>query len=388
MTSIENNKKFRVILSGGGTGGHIYPALALADRLKAAYPQTEFLYIGTERGLESQVVPEHGLNFKAIPIEGFLREISFKGLKYNLNSIKLFLNGIKSANKIINEFQPDVVLGTGGYVSAPVLYAAARKNIPTVTHEQNSVVGITNKFLARFVDKIAICFEDARTQFAKSEEKVVFTGNPRAQEVAGVEGDKELQKLGLNMDIPSVVMFGGSRGAEKINQVFLESYKELTKKDYQVLFVSGNAHYEEINAKIRESYGESRFNNNIFIKPYILNMPQVFADIDLVVGRSGATTLAEITALGIPSILIPSPNVTEDHQTKNAMSLVDNGAAVLLKEDELTPSSLVSNLDDLMEKQDVRDRMASQSKLIGKPNAADDLIQVMLDAVREKKLRN
>lgn len=376
--------KLKVLLTGGGTGGHIYPALALADRLKEINPDTEFLYIGTDRGLENRVVPEHGLPFKAINIEGFKRKLNLQGIKYNLNSINLFLSSLKTSKKIIKEFAPDVVIGTGGYVCAPVCYNASKMNIPTIIHEQNSVAGITNKFLARYVDHIAICFEEAREQFGKYKDKVVFTGNPRAQEVAGITGNDELGKLGLDDSIPSLVMFGGSRGAGKINDTFVQSYNELAKKDYQVLFVTGNMHFNALNEELVKIYGSELKPKNIFIKPYIKNMPKVFADIDLVVGRSGATTLAEITALGIPSVLIPSPNVTEDHQTKNAMSLVSKEAAILIKEEELTVSSLVGRLDELMHNETKRKNMAAQSKKIGQPRAADSLIQLSLDLVKKK----
>jgi len=382
----QQSRKLKVLLTGGGTGGHIYPALAFADRLKEIYPQTEFLYIGTKRGLESRVVPEHGFPFKSINIEGFSRELNLKGVQYNLNSIKLFLSSLMESRKIINKFNPDVVIGTGGYVCAPVCYISSKKNIPTIIHEQNSVAGITNKFLSRYVNKIAICFEEARKQFGKNEEKVVFTGNPRAQEVADIQGNNALSKLGLDESIPSLIMFGGSRGAKKINDTFVHAYGELSKRGYQVLFVTGNTHYEALNKELINLYGSELKPQNIFVRPYIKNMPNVFADIDLIVGRSGATTLAEITALGIPSVLIPSPNVTEDHQTKNAMSLVSNKAAVLIKEEELNVENLVSQLDELMNDKEKRATMAMQSKKIGRPNAADDLIQVTLDIIKDKTL--
>jgi len=389
MSVLKDSKhlgNLKVLLTGGGTGGHIYPALAFADRLKEIYPHTEFLYIGTDRGLESQVVPEHGIPFKSINIEGFSRRLNFKGIQYNLNSVKLFLSSLMESKNIIKNFKPDVVIGTGGYVCAPVCYISSKKKIPTIIHEQNSVAGITNKFLARYVDKIAICFEEARKQFGKNEEKVIFTGNPRAQEVAGIQGNNELSKLGLDESIPSLIIFGGSRGAKKINDTFIQAYGELAKKEYQVLFVTGNDHYDALNEELTNLYGLRLNPKNIFVKPYIKNMPNVFADIDLVVARSGATTLAEITALGIPSVLIPSPNVTEDHQTKNAMSLVSNEAAELIKEEELNVESLIDHLDKLMNHREKRLSMAMQSKKIGRPNAADDLIQVTLDIIKDKTL--
>lgn len=375
----------KVLLTGGGTGGHIYPALALMHRLREIRPDTEFLYVGTERGLESKLVPDHDISFQSVKIEGFRRKLNIQGIKYNLNTVRLFLKSLKESKKIIREFKPDVVLGTGGYVCAPVCYAAAKAGIPTIIHEQNSVAGITNKILARYVDRIAVCFEEAKEQFSKQLEKVVYTGNPRAQEVANIQPANELKRFGLVPSIPTVLIFGGSRGAQKINDTFVESYGEFAKKEYQVLFATGEIHFEKIREQLIEKYGPVLNPKNVAIVPYIEHMPQTFSEVSLVVGRSGATTLAELTALGMPSVLIPSPNVTEDHQTKNAKSLVDNQAALLIKEADISKEKLVSSIDTLMFDKEKRDKMALQAKKIGRPFAADELIQVMVDAVKEKK---
>lgn len=377
----QENGKLKVLLSGGGTGGHIYPALALADRLKEINNQVEFLYIGTERGLESTVVPNAGYDFKSIKVEGFRRKLNKDGIIYNVKSVYYFLSSLSKAKAMIKDFAPDVVVGTGGYVCAPVLYQAARLGVLTIIHEQNSVAGITNKFLARFVDKIAICFKEAKDQFPKQQEKIVFTGNPRAQEVANVQADGELSRLGLDPNKPSAIIFGGSRGAYAINQAFLKAYPELAKRDYQTLFVPGSANYPDFVKELIDRYGDMA-SNQVFIEPYIDRMPQVFKEIDLVVCRSGATTLAEITALGLPSILIPSPNVTEDHQTKNAMSLVDEQAALMIKEPDLTDDKLLAEMDRLMDDESYRSKMANQAKNMGTPTASDDIIRVMVDLVR------
>lgn len=370
-------KPLKVLLSGGGTGGHIYPALALADRLKEINDNVEFLYIGTERGLESKLVRDAHIPFEPIKVEGFVRKLNKDGIIYNTKSIFYFLNSLRKARKIIKEFQPDIVIGTGGYVCAPVLYQAAKLHIPTIIHEQNSVAGITNKFLARYVDKIAICFEEAIEEFSKHDSKVVYTGNPRAQEVASIEADNALSDLGLDSNKPTVIMFGGSRGAYELNQAFIKSYQNLSNRPYQILFVPGSANYSSIIEQIDKVYGNHEV-DNIFIEPYIDRMPQVFKEIDLVVSRSGATTLAELTALGLPSILIPSPNVTEDHQTKNAMSLVNHDAAIMIKESDLNEELLVENIDKLMLDESSRIQMANEAKKLGKPYASDDIIKLML----------
>lgn len=377
------NHKLKVLLSGGGTGGHIYPALAVADRLKEINEDIEFLYVGTERGLESEVVPNAGYAFQPIKVEGFRRKLNKEGIIYNIKSVYYFLTSLKKSRQLIKEFNPDVVLGTGGYVCAPVLFQAAKLGIPTIIHEQNSVAGITNKFLAKYVDKIAICFKEARSQFDKYQEKIVFTGNPRAQEVAQVKADGELENLGLDKNKPALIIFGGSRGAYQINQAFLNSYPDLVKKDYQTLFVPGSANYSNFIDDLENKHGPHN-SDRVFIEPYINRMPQVFKEIDLVVCRSGATTLAEITALGLPSILIPSPNVTEDHQTKNAMSLVNENAALMISEFELSAEKLLEEIDRLMDNEDYRSQMANQAKTLGKPKASDTLISLMLEMVKTK----
>ncbi len=367
----------KILVTGGGTGGHIYPALALIERISDLHSNTEFLYVGTERGLESRIVPRHGVPFTAINVEGFKRDLSFAGLKYNLKTVRLFLSSMSKAKKIIKDFKPDAVIGTGGYVSAPVCYAASKLSIPTIVHEQNSVAGVTNKFLAKHVSAIAVGFQEAINQFKGNEHKVHFTGNPRAQEVALLEKTDILNQYNLDPSKETVVIFGGSRGAQKINEVVTDSMSELIKRPYQILFVTGEDHYEKVAKEIGELDSK-----RIKVVPYINQLPEVFASVSLVVCRSGATTLSEITSLGVPSILIPSPFVTEDHQTKNAQSLEVAGAARLIKEDSLNPTTLLNELDDLMLNEDKRVVMATESKKLGKQNASDLLIKLIVETIR------
>lgn len=374
----------RVLLTGGGTGGHIYPALAVARRLKEMDADVTLLYIGTERGLESTIVPNEGIAFKAIEIEGFKRSFDFESLKYNLKSVQLFLSSIKKSKEIIREFKPDVVLGTGGYVSAPICYAASKEGVPTVVHEQNSFLGLTNKFLIRHIDRLAISFEEIYNQVESYEDKVVFTGNPRAQEVVEQEMPMIDTIYGLDILKPIVLIFGGSRGAEKINQAVIDAYARFRNRRYQVVFVAGENHYEEVVTKLNAISPLQR-NPKFIVKPYIHNMVETLRHTSVIVSRSGATTIAEITALGIPSVLIPSPNVTDDHQTQNAMSLVKHDAAILLKEEDLTGESLLDNLDQLMLNDERRISMSERALEIGEPHATDQLIQVMLDEIKNKK---
>lgn len=374
----------RILLTGGGTGGHIYPALAVARRLKEIETNVSLLYVGTERGLESTIVPKKDIPFQTIHIEGFKRGFDFESIKYNLKSLKLFFTSIHESKKIIREFKPDVVLGTGGYVSAPIGYAAAKEDIPTVVHEQNSFLGLTNRFLIRFIDRLAISFDEIYDQVEGYEEKIVFTGNPRAQEVAGGEIALVDQMYGLDVSKPIVLIFGGSRGAPKINQAVVEAYPKLIQKNYQIIFVPGETHYAEIRKRL-DVFSPLKDNPQFVMKPYIHNMVEVLRHTSTIVSRSGATTIAEITSLGIPSVLIPSPNVTDDHQTQNAMSLVKHEAAMLLPEDQLTGASLFEKLNQLMENDEKREAMRERSRVIGQPQATDQLIQVMLDEMKKRE---
>lgn len=365
----------RIVVSGGGTGGHIYPALALIREINKENEKNEFLYIGTQQGLESSIVVRENIPFKSIHITGFKRKLSYE----NVKTIYRFLKGVKDSKRILKEFRADVVIGTGGYVCGPVVYAAARLGIPTIIHEQNSIPGLTNKFLSRYVDRIGICFEETKTDFP--EKKVVFTGNPRASEVVGQDGVKGRLSVGLKREMPAVLIFGGSRGAKPINEAVVKSLSELGSKPYQVLYVTGEAHFADVQKEI-ELVGSPE---NVIIKPFIHNMPTVLAGIDLVVSRAGATTLAEITALGIPSILIPSPYVTNNHQEKNARTLSDKGAALLLTEQDLTGNKLVELIDQVMMDKSRRETMKNAAKSLGVPDSAERLYRLMQNLVKAKE---
>lgn len=365
----------RIVVSGGGTGGHIYPALALIREINKQKEEHEILYIGTKHGLESKIVVREKIPFKSIHITGFKRKLSIE----NVRTIYRFIKGVTDSKKILQEFNADVVVGTGGYVCGPVVFAATRLGIPTVIHEQNSIPGLTNKFLSRYVDKIGICFEETRKDFP--EEKVVFTGNPRASEVIGQDGLKGRASVGLKKDKPAVLIFGGSRGARPINEAVVKSLSELGSKPYQVLYVTGDVHFNAVQKEI-ELVGSPE---NVIIKPFIHNMPEVMAGVDLVVSRAGATTLAEITALGIPSILIPSPYVTNNHQEKNARTLSDKGAALLLPEKDLTGSKLVELIDEVIMDEARRETMRKTAKSLGVPDSAQRLHRLMKELVERKE---
>ncbi|MGG1678806.1 undecaprenyldiphospho-muramoylpentapeptide beta-N-acetylglucosaminyltransferase [Neobacillus sp. NRS-1170] len=362
----------KIVVSGGGTGGHIYPALALIREIQKENKEAEFLYIGTINGLESKIVPRENIAFKSIHITGFKRKLSFE----NVKTVIRFLKGVQDSKKILKEFKPDIVIGTGGYVCGPVVYAASKLRIPTIIHEQNSVPGLTNKFLSRYVNKVAICFDEAKEFFPK--EKVVFTGNPRASEVIGKDGIKGRLSVGLSTTKPAVLIFGGSRGARPINEAVVKSLSDFAEKPYQILYVTGDVHFEDVKKEV-ELVGNPQ---NVVIKPFIHNMPEVLAGIDLVVSRAGATSLAEITSLGIPSILIPSPYVTNNHQEKNARSLSDHGAAQLLLEKELNSKSLIGHIDRILLNSENLKEMKLKAKKMGVPDSANRLFQVMDQLVK------
>lgn len=358
----------RLMVSGGGTGGHIYPALALIKALKKRDPDAQVMYVGSERGLESTIVPAKGIPFQSTRIQGFKRSLSLE----NFKTVYLFLKSVHEAKKMIRDFKPDVVVGTGGYVSGAVVYAASRLHVPTMIHEQNSVVGMTNKFLSRYVDKIAYVFDAAVDQLPAN--KMVKTGNPRAQEAAEIVSHFQWDEYGLHDDVPTLLIFGGSQGALKINSATVAAIPAFNQRNYQVVFVTGQKRY----AGVMDQLKNVQVADNVVVKPYIPNMPEVLPRVAAIVGRAGATSLAEITADGIPSILIPSPYVTADHQTKNAKSLVDVGAAEMITEADLSGTTLVAKADQLMNDDALRQDMASASKHLGVPDAADRVLDVVL----------
>jgi len=363
-----------IVVSGGGTGGHIYPALALIREIKKETKDANFLYIGTEKGLESNLVVRENIPFKSIHITGFKRSISFE----NVKTITRFIKGVRESKRMLKEFKADVVIGTGGYVCGPVVYAASKLSIPTIIHEQNSIPGLTNKFLSRYVDRIAVCFDEAKEFFP--EKKVVLTGNPRASEVLNQDGIKGRISVGLNQYDPVVLIVGGSRGARPINEAVLKSLSMLGQKSYQVLYVTGDVHYEEVKREV-DLVGNPR---NVIIKPFIHNMPEILASTDLIVARAGATTLAELTALGIPSILIPSPYVTNNHQEKNACALSEHHAAKIVLEKDLSGQKLVEEIDRILLDKDKLKEMKRAAKELGIPDAAKRLYELMKDLVEQR----
>lgn len=367
----------RILLTGGGTGGHIYPALAIAKELENDSEIHALTYIGTERGLEADIVPKAGIPFQVIDVQGFRRKVSWD----NIRTIYKFLTAVQRSKQLIRDFAPDAVVGTGGYVCGPVVYAAYRLGIPTLIHEQNVVPGLTNQFLARFANVVAISFEGSESYFKKAP-CLVHCGNPRASDVATADRRNGRRSLNIKEDDhkPIVLIVGGSRGARPINEAVIRMAPRIVEQEaFYVVYVTGDVHYDEVSARLA---GVS--SNRFIVKPYIYNMPEVLAASSLVVNRAGASTLAEITALGLPSILIPSPYVTNNHQERNARWLEKQGAATVLLEKELSGDTLWQKISNLMEQDIRREAMGRAAEQHGHPKAAARIVAELAQLVSGK----
>ena len=328
----------RVLFAGGGTAGHINPALAAAGYLREKEPDAQILYVGNKGGMEERLVPAAGFKFRTIRISGFQRKLSLKIIKRNAQTVVRVFSASAEAKKIIREFQPDICVGTGGYVSGPVIRAAQKLGIPTVIHEQNAYPGVTTKMLAKHADCVMLAVEDAK-KYLERTDNCVFTGNPVRTSVLKAERAASRKALGLD-ERPLVLSFGGSRGAAALNRAAAYMLGESAKeKKYQHIHGYGQ-HDEKFLGEAHAAGVREAENPQIRMLEYIHNMPECLAAADLVIGRAGAITLTEIEATGKCSILIPSPNVAENHQFHNAMALVSRDAAVLIEEKDLTGEKL------------------------------------------------
>ena len=323
----------KVVISAGGSGGHIYPALAIINKIKKEEPNSEFLYIGTHNRMEKDIIPKHNIPFKSIEIYGFNR----KHLLKNFKTLRCLIRAKRECKKIIKEFNPDIVIGVGGYVTVPVISAAHSLGIKTFIHEQNSVAGKANLSIARKVDLIGISFKSSINDFPKN--KVVYTGNPCGDDALTVKAAKK-SEFGLDDNKKLVLFVMGSQGAGTINNYLTSIMKDFENKDYSCLFVTGANYYDEVS--------KNKFPSNVKAVPYIENMTRIMKNTDLIFTRAGASTLSEIIALNIPSILIPSPYVPNNHQYKNAIDFVKNDASVIIEEKDLKDNKLVNTIDELI----------------------------------------
>jgi len=355
----------RIIISAGGTGGHIYPALAIINKIKENEPDSEFLYIGTHNRMEKDIIPKYNIPFETIEIYGINR----KSILKNVKTLKCFLNARKKCKKIIKDFKPDAVIGVGGYVTGPVIWAAKKLGYKTFIHEQNSIPGKANLYLSKYADNIFVSFKSSVNEFPSY--KTIFTGNPCSEEAIKKEAiDKKT--LGLNENKKLVLFVMGSLGSEKMNNLLYKTMNKFKNKDYEILFVTGKDAYEEMKKK--------EYPSNIKVVPYIEEMTRVMKKTDIIVSRAGASTLSEIMALQVPSILIPSPYVPNNHQYKNALDLTKKDAAILIEEKDLNEEVLVKSIDEILNNEEkVKKMKASLEELSVKDSATK-----IYKAIKEK----
>ena len=323
----------KIAITAGGTGGHIFPALAIINKIKSHDKNSKFLYFGTTDRMEKDIIPEKGIPYIGIQMKGLNR----KNILKNITVLKIYLAAIKKAEVELKKFKPDIVIGVGGYITAPVLVAANHLGIKTIIHEQNSIPGVSNKLLSRFVNKICVSFKESETYFPKK--KTIYTGNPRSEEILAMEKGKR-EDFGFNHKSKFIILVMGSLGSLTMTKKMKELIPSFKDKDYQVLVVTGKGYYDD--------YKDVKTPNNVKIVPFY--DAKYMKDADLIITRSGASTIAEVTALLLPSIMIPSPYVTHNHQYKNAKALEDKKACKILEEKDFCKENLLSLIDDCFKK--------------------------------------
>lgn len=338
----------RVLISGGGTGGHINPALAIARMIKEKYSDSVIEYVGTDKGLETKLVPREGYKLHTVKVRGFSRSLN----PVNIDAAIKAVTSVWEAKKIIKEFKPDIVIGTGGYVCWPVLKAAAKMKIPTAVHEQNAVVGMTVKMLSKYVDKVMISFQESAKYF-DCQEKIVLTGNPINSDMLNISSIDAKAKLGIDDKTKMILSYGGSLGAMMINKTMLEVIENFSEKNniYHI-HATGRGEWQQIKEKLVASgysdNADSVTRGKITVREYIYDMPTLLAAADIVICRAGAMTISELSAMGKAAVIIPSPNVTNNHQYKNAAVLKKAGAAILIEEKNLNAQKMKDVLGKLI----------------------------------------
>lgn len=357
----------RFIISGGGTGGHIYPAVAIANELKIRFPEAKFLFVGAQDKMEMQKVPQAGYEIKGLWIAGLQRKLTFQNALF---PIKLASSLLKSFF-IIKSFKPDVVIGTGGFASGAVLKVASILGIPTVIQEQNSYPGITNKLLAKKANAICVAYENLERFFPK--DKMILTGNPVRQDLL-VHADKSEANAYFKLDESkkTIVILGGSLGARRINQLIEKELDFLQNQNCQIIWQCGKLYFEE--------YNKYNDNKNVQVVAFIDRMDLVYAAADVIISRSGASSVSELCIVGKPTIFIPSPNVAEDHQTKNAKAIVDKKGAILLKENELN-EKFETTFSDVISNENLQIELSQNIKKLAKPNATKDIVEEIVKLV-------
>jgi len=356
----------RVVISAGGTGGHIYPAISIINKIKEKEPNSEFIYIGTTDRMEASIIPKLGIKYVGIEMKGLK-----KNIVHSIKALILFKEAIKKCKKVIKEFNPDIVLGIGGYITSPVIYSAKKLGYKTLIHEQNSIPGKSNKFLSRYADIIAVSLPGSVKYF--DEKKTFLTGNPRSEEVLQVKAINK-KDLGLSITKKLVMIVMGSLGSMTINNELLKIVPKFNSKEYEVLLVTGNNYYDkfkEINAP-----------SNVKIVPFLENMLNVLQKTDLIVTRAGASTIAEITSLGLPNILVPSPYVANNHQYYNAKELVDNEASLLLEEKDFNSENLLKSIDLILDNRVLYKKMHENALKLSKQNSSEEIYKLISNIIK------
>jgi len=361
----------RVIISGGGTGGHIFPAIAIANELKEQNPNINILFIGAEGRMEMEKVPEAGYIIKALPIAGFQRKNPFANFSLPLKIMKSLLK----ARSIIKSFKPDVVIGVGGYASGPTLKMANIMSVPTVIQEQNAYPGKTNKLLAKSASLICVAYEGLERFFPK--DKIVVTGNPVRQQMVQINGkrDQALTHFGLQNDKKTVLVIGGSLGARTLNESMNVSIEKFSDAGVQVIWQCGKFYADQLFHK-----WDGKLPEGIWLNPFIFDMDYAYAAADLIISRAGAISVSELCLVGKPTILVPSPHVAEDHQTKNAMALVDKEACILVKDADAI-QNLYETATNTLNDEKLCAQLAKNMKELGLPNASKTIVEHILKRI-------
>ncbi len=373
MTMVRPCSPFKVIITGGKTGGHIFPAIAMAKEFKRRFPESETLFVGTEDGLESKIVPEYGFRLIFIQARGLKRKASPRNLMLPYYVIKSLYQSLK----ILNAERPDLVVGTGGYVSFPVVLSASLLNVSTLIQEQNSYPGISSRLLAFFADRVCLSYPSS-AQYFPTKRRLRVTGNPVREDVVSGKRRQALRKFNLDPGKKTIFIFGGSQGAQAINQAVVDALDFLCE-DWQLLWQTGESNFASVSEEVR------RKSVKCAVFPFIQDMSSAYAASDVVVARAGALTLAEITACGKPSLLIPYPLATADHQRYNAEVLQKEGAAQIIPQRNLTGEILVQRLSSLFSNEVKLMRMAEQSKRMGRVDASSLLVNEMEKLLKRRR---
>lgn len=361
----------KVIIAAAQTGGHINPGIAIANKIKKENKNARIMFIGTTRGLENDLVPRAGYELKTINAYGINRKIDIKNIKNMFETLK----GFREARRIVKEFNPDIVIGTGGFICGPVLMAAKKYRIPTILHESNAFPGVAVKLLSKKVDTILLGFEDAKKRLPNAK-NIVITGTPtkiKKIELSQEQKEKLLSELELKKDLPVVLVFGGSQGAKSINTTLIDIIKNKSNRTYQIIWASGPKQYEVIKSTLKDLNININKINNVKILPYIYNMEEMMNLADVIISRSGAMTITEIAKTGKPAIFVPFPFATENHQEYNAKVLENVGAAKIILDKDLNLDILSKTLDDMLKDRNKLKEMGKNAEKIAINDVEDKI---------------